>query len=67
MDDLTIDSLHAAYLSGVSPEEIVSGVYDAVERRNDPGIFISLVERDDAVAAAGALPPLDPARRFSMG
>ena len=62
--DLSFDlaSLRAAYASGLRPAEVIAEVYRRIEAAADPGIFISLLDRADALAAAEALGAHDPAR-----
>ncbi len=67
LPDLTIDHLHAAYAKGHLPEVVVAEVFDAIERAGDPGIFISLADRDAALSAARALGPFDPVAKPLWG
>ncbi len=57
MSDLSLDfaSLRAAYAAGLDPIALVDLVYDRIEALADPGIFITLVPRAQARAAAGDL------------
>jgi allophanate hydrolase len=55
-----IDSLHDAYRSGATPAAVIAAVHDRIAAAGDPGIFITLVEPQAALAAAAALPPFDP-------
>ncbi|GBD50432.1 allophanate hydrolase [Methylopila sp. Yamaguchi] len=59
LSELAFDlaSLKAAYAEGLDPVAVVDEVYDRIEARNDPGVFISLVDRETARAAARALGP----------
>ena len=61
MDDMSLDlaSLRQAYANGVSPEDVVRLVYQRIRLANDPGIFISLLDEDAAIARARALGPYD--------
>ncbi len=65
--DLDIARLHAAYGGGLSPADVVRGVYARIAAANDPGIFIALVEEDEAIAAAEALGPFDPVAKPLWG
>jgi allophanate hydrolase len=63
--DLSLDrtSLHAAYAAGsLRPAQVVALVHQRLETLADPGIFLHLVPRPQAEAAAAALPPFDPVR-----
>lgn len=57
---LTISALHAAYAAGADPKSILHGVYASIAAADDPGIFLTLVEQDDALAAAEQLGAFDP-------
>lgn len=50
------------YSAGGKPETMVREVYRRIEATNDPGIFITLVSIEQALAAAANLPAFDPAR-----
>jgi len=65
--DLTIARLHSAYSSGVSPEEVIDQVFASIEAASDPGIFITLVDKPAALAAARSLGRFDPAARPLWG
>ncbi len=54
---LDIASLKAAYAAGLDPVETVREVYRRIAGAGDPGIFITLVPEEEALAAARALPP----------
>jgi allophanate hydrolase len=58
--DLDIERLHAAYAAGRNPSEVIDQVYRRIEAVADPGIFITLTEKQAAKAAAAALPSFDP-------
>ena len=58
----TIPTLHAAYARGLDPRAIVVETYRRLREADDPGIFITLVPEDDALAAADALGAFDPDR-----
>ncbi len=57
-----IQSLHAAYLSGFTPVQMIEEVFARIEAIDDPGIFIQLAERDTLLAEASALGDFDPVR-----
>jgi allophanate hydrolase len=67
--DIPIDirGLGAAYARGLDPVEVIDTVFDAIEKADDPGIFISLVERKAARRAAERLGPFDPAAKPLWG
>jgi allophanate hydrolase len=56
----TIADLHQRYAGGLNPAEAVAEAYRRIEAAGDPGIFISLVPRHEAIATARALGPFDP-------
>lgn len=62
MADQPIDiaSLHAGYLGGASPRDVVEACYARIEAVSDPGIFIHLRNVDDVIAEAEALGSFDP-------
>ena len=58
--DLDIQRLHAAYSAGLDPARVIDHVFAKLARVNDPGIFITLCDRNaisKAVAALGAFDP----------
>lgn len=57
---MTIPALHQAYGRGVAPQDVVAEVFRRIEEINDPGIFITLFEQHDVIAAAEALGAFDP-------
>ena len=61
---LTIPDLHAAYVDGCTPVQVVAETYQRLEAAGDPGIFISLVPQAEAMATAAALGAFDPAKRL---
>ncbi len=63
----TVGALFAAYENGLGPARAIADVYRRIEAAGDPGIFISLVPEEDAVAAARALGPFDPQRQPLWG
>ena len=60
--DLAIETLRDAYAAGADPADTIDAVFDLIDATGDPGIFISLVERERARQAAKALGPFDPAK-----
>lgn len=58
--DLDLARLSQAYADGLTPTEVVREVYRRIAAADDPGIFITLVERERALAAAASLPPFSP-------
>ncbi|WP_112310674.1 allophanate hydrolase [Pseudogemmobacter bohemicus] len=63
----TIASLHTAYATGLSPAGVVANIHMRLKALNDPGIFITLIAEEDAIAAARALGPFDPVARPLWG
>ncbi|MDP2355708.1 MAG: allophanate hydrolase [Beijerinckiaceae bacterium] len=61
MIELSLDlhCLRLAYADGASPEEVVRLVYSRIKAAADPGIFISLLDEETALAHARALGPYD--------
>ncbi|MEQ9335513.1 allophanate hydrolase [Thalassobaculum sp.] len=59
MPDLPFDlaSLRAAYATGTTPVDVVEDVYRRIAAHADPGVFIHLLPKEQALAAARALPP----------
>jgi len=57
----TIAALHDSYAAGLSPAEILNGVYARIREIDDPGIFITLVPEEEAKKAASELGAFDPA------
>jgi allophanate hydrolase len=51
-DVLEISALRAAYAAGLTPEALVNALYDRIEAYPDKAVFISLVPRATALAAA---------------
>ena len=62
MQNLSFDrtSLHTLYANGGDPAEVIAEVYRRLAAVNDPGIFIHLIDQNEAQAAAKALPPFCP-------
>ncbi|MGH1574711.1 allophanate hydrolase [Methylobacterium sp. P31] len=57
----TIPLLHAGYAAGLDPRDVVAEAFRRLADVDDPGIFLALVPQAEALAAAAALPPFDPA------
>ncbi|HEY0292239.1 MAG TPA: allophanate hydrolase [Hansschlegelia sp.] len=55
--DLPLDlaALRAAYADGLDPVAVVDEVFDRIAALDDPGVFITLADREQARAAARAL------------
>ena len=64
MDDLSLDlaSLRRAYEGGASAADVVRLVYRRIAAAGDPGIFISLLPEEAAIARANALGAYDRAK-----
>ncbi|MDQ0392372.1 allophanate hydrolase [Labrys monachus] len=62
-----IASLHDSYRAGLSPVAVVAEVHARHRAAADPGIFICLVEEEEAMRAAAALGPFDPVARPLWG
>ena len=62
-----ITTLHEAYQGGLPAEAVIEAVYRRLERADDPGIFIALVDKADALAAASALGAFDAAAKPLWG
>ncbi|MEJ8472522.1 allophanate hydrolase [Roseibium algae] len=62
MKDLpfTLSALHAAYETGLSPQDVVEEVFRRIEAVNDPGIFIHLIDKAETLGAAENLGVFDP-------
>jgi allophanate hydrolase len=67
MIDLQRFSLHQAYARRVKPAEVIEQVFAAIESAGDPGIFISLRERDEVLRDAEALGLFDPVAKPLFG
>ncbi len=59
---LDLQSLARAYAAGRNPAEVIEAVYARIEEVADPGIFIALVPKADALSAAAALGAYDPGK-----
>ena len=55
-----IRGLHEAYACGLDPVRVVERVLEAIDRADDPGIFITLADRKTARRAAHKLGRFDP-------
>lgn len=62
-----ITRLHTAYGEGLSPRAVVEEVFARIQAADDPGIFLSLVGKAEAIAAAEALGPFDPVAKPLYG
>ncbi|WP_181707204.1 allophanate hydrolase [Chthonobacter rhizosphaerae] len=59
---LDLARLRDGYENGLTPADVIEEVYRRIEACGDPGVFLTLVPKEDALAAAAALGPYDPAR-----
>ena len=57
---ITIDSLHSTYRNGGSVIEVIESSLKRISTISDPGIFITLIEKDVVIAEAKALGNFDP-------
>lgn len=57
--DLSIPGLAAAYRAGLDPQAVVEAAYAAIAAADDPGIFITLIAKGEALARARALGSFD--------
>ncbi|BCH56634.1 allophanate hydrolase [Agrobacterium vitis] len=55
-----IASLHAAYASGWTPEEMIQEVFSRIAAINDPGIFLKLADKASLLDQAQALGAFSP-------
>ena len=64
MSDLSLDlaSLSRAFDDGLTPEQLVGLVFDRIAACGDPGIFITLAERESVLAVARNLGERDHAK-----
>jgi allophanate hydrolase len=62
-----IPGLHAAYAGGLDPVAVVDGVWEAIDRADDPGIFITLADRKAVRRAARKLGRFDPVAKPLWG
>lgn len=63
----TLKALTDFYMEGGKPEAIIREVYRRIEAAADPGIFITLVPIEEAIAAANSLPARDPEKHPIWG
>lgn len=63
----TFRDLHDSYRSGVQPSDIVAEAFRRIDAVGDPGIFLHLVDRDTAIAAAQQLGSFDPVAKPLWG
>ena len=59
---LDLATLRQAYAAGCDPVDVIADVYRRIEAASDPGIFLSLVPQEKAVAMAQALGAYDAAK-----
>jgi allophanate hydrolase len=57
---LEIQALRAAFATGLTAESLVDNLYDRIAAYSDPAVFIALVPRAEACAAAQAVDPVLP-------
>lgn len=69
MSDLcfTIDSLHRAYASGTTVDQMLDAAFARLEAANDTGIFLHLATKAQLQEAASALGPFDPVTKPLWG
>ena len=69
MSDLcfTIDSLHQAYASGTTVDQMLDAAFARLQAANDPGIFLHLATRAELREAASSLGPFDPVAKPLWG
>ena len=69
MRDLAFDiqSLHAAYLSGIPPRAVLEEALRRLEDADDPGIFLHLADPQNLNAQCAALGPFDPVAKPLWG
>ncbi|MDQ0455803.1 allophanate hydrolase [Rhizobium paknamense] len=60
-------SLHAAYAGGFTPAQMVEEVFSRLEAVGDPGIFITLADKQALLAEAQALGSFDPVEKPLWG
>ena len=64
---ITIDSLHSTYRNGGSVIEVIESLFKRISTISDPGIFITLIEKDVIIAEAKALGNFDPVSKPLWG
>ena len=62
-----IERLHAAYADGLSPAAVLDAVHARIAEADDPGIFITLLDRADLDDFVAQLGPFDPAAKLLWG
>jgi allophanate hydrolase len=53
-------ALHEAYQTGLAPDAVIAAAFERLAACADPGIFISVLDREAALASARALGSFDP-------
>ena len=64
---IDIRGLHLDYAAGADPVAVVDRVFASIAKADDPGIFLSLVDRERARGAARALGRFDPVAKPLWG
>lgn len=59
---LTIPSLHEVYQNGTKPADIIEQVYSKIDEVDDPGIFITLFDKEVLLEQAEQLGEFDPSK-----
>ncbi|HEY4995556.1 MAG TPA: allophanate hydrolase, partial [Aestuariivirga sp.] len=62
-----IQSLHAAYVAGTKPSEMIATVLGRITESNDPGIFIHLASLQELMSEVEDLGALDPVAKPLWG
>lgn len=65
--DFAIASLHDAYHGGLAAVDVVDEIYRRIEAAADPGIFISLIDAEQARRMARSLGSFDPEKKPLWG
>lgn len=60
--ELTLPALQSAYVSGVTPAQIIDQVFTRIAQVDDPAMFVTLRDPADVLADATALGSYDPAK-----
>jgi len=55
-----IESLRAAYATGLQPAAVIDEIFRRIDETADDGIFLHLLDRDSLLERAAALGPFDP-------
>jgi allophanate hydrolase len=63
----TIESLHQAYASGVTVDQMLDAAFARLQAANDPGIFLHLASRAELQEAVSSLGPFDPVAKPLWG